>query len=279
LSSPEDLLQATEERRHEVEQMAREAADAVIEALEAAAEEGVTEGAETIVVRSAPAKGLGLNLGLTIRAAQQREADQAADANAEEVEAEGAETNEVDIGADAGTPVTAATTPAGGTDIDGSETTATGAIAESPTPEPVTPLTLLDQWEAIDSALTYLVEALTDDLNGLLRKAKIIPPEMPEAVMEAILKAGSAEMVDAPPNILSLEIHTDEYEGDEPIVAVRLQISELEFNDTGLSAARSRLRERYSALKKLGRRYQANQRDRTQMEAESAWRAAWHDLA
>ncbi|MEO0406821.1 MAG: hypothetical protein AAF289_05675, partial [Cyanobacteria bacterium P01_A01_bin.135] len=47
LSSPEDLLQATEERRHEVEQMAREAADAVIEALEAAAEEGVTEGAET----------------------------------------------------------------------------------------------------------------------------------------------------------------------------------------------------------------------------------------
>lgn len=285
LANPDALLAATEARRHEVERAAREAADAVLEALEAASEEGSADKLETIVVRPAPAQAE-LDLGLTVAAAQRTEppAEGADAADSNEVKASdeegGATAVEPSEGAGPEAPL-AEMVPPDELDVaqeDSSPHPDSEAAGSTHEPESVTPLTLLDQWERIDSALTYSVEDLTDELNSLLREAKIIPQEMPEAVLEAILKAGSAEVVNAPPNVLNLVIHTEEYEGSGPIMAVRLQIAELEFNDTALSAVRSRLRERHSALKKLSRRYETYQHERMKLDAEAAWRAAWHDL-
>ena len=140
------------------------------------------------------------------------------------------------------------------------------------------PPALLEYQDQLETSLAYTVESLADRINDALREADIMPQELPETMLEAVIKAGSAEVIEGPPNVLSLLVQADE-DGDyvAPIMAIRLQVSELEFNDTRLSAGRSRLRLLHGKLQKIGRAYEKHQREWTILEAESAWRAAWHE--
>ena len=56
---------------------------------------------------------------------------------------------------------------------------------------------------------------------------------------------------------------------------ISMQLSEVEFSDHTVSAWRSRIRQEFESLKKLGRRYQKTQRALETAQAEDAWRASW----
>ncbi|PZO09981.1 MAG: hypothetical protein DCF25_21095 [Leptolyngbya foveolarum] len=56
---------------------------------------------------------------------------------------------------------------------------------------------------------------------------------------------------------------------------ISMQLSEVEFSDHTVSAWRSRIRQEFENLKKLGSRYQKTQRALETAQAEDAWRASW----
>lgn len=56
---------------------------------------------------------------------------------------------------------------------------------------------------------------------------------------------------------------------------ISMQLSEVEFSDHTVSAWRSRIRQEFENLKKLGSRYQQTQRALETAQAEDAWRASW----
>ncbi|MGB3613370.1 MAG: hypothetical protein WBA10_06195 [Elainellaceae cyanobacterium] len=211
---------------------------------------------QAVVLKPRPPGPVGLDLGLTIRAAQGHEDESADD--------EPVDDERASIGsAHPNSP-----------DVDQSES------SDSTPAEPVKvgPPALIEQQDQLESALAYVVETLADDINDLLRGADIMPQELPETMLEAVIKAGSAEVVEGPPNVLSLIVQADEEDVHlAPIMAVRLQVSELEFNDTHLSAKRSQLRALHGKLQKMGQTYEKYQREWTILEAEAAWRAAWHE--
>ncbi|MGF1515841.1 MAG: hypothetical protein ACFB5Z_19375 [Elainellaceae cyanobacterium] len=154
--------------------------------------------------------------------------------------------------------------------------------AEPQSPEPddtiCRPSNLIARQKRLETAVAEALEHLTDEINDRLRGAGILPQPLPEAMLEAVIKAGSAEVVEGPPNVFSLMMHTDEEEAKaSPIMAIRLQVSELEFNDTRLSMKRSQLRNLHGQLRSLSRKYEKRQREWTVIEAESAWRAAWYE--
>ncbi|MEL6813986.1 MAG: hypothetical protein AAFP03_04120 [Cyanobacteria bacterium J06598_3] len=59
------------------------------------------------------------------------------------------------------------------------------------------------------------------------------------------------------------------------LAAVSLRLSEVEFSDPTVSAWRGKLRQKLSALKKLGMRYKKTQRALETAQAEDAWRSSW----
>ena len=56
---------------------------------------------------------------------------------------------------------------------------------------------------------------------------------------------------------------------------ISMQLSEVEFSDHTVSAWRSRIRQEFENLKKLGSKYQKAQRALETAQAEDAWRASW----
>lgn len=56
---------------------------------------------------------------------------------------------------------------------------------------------------------------------------------------------------------------------------ISMQLSEVEFSDHTVSAWRSRIRQEFESLKKLGSKYQKTQRALETARAEDAWRASW----
>ena len=56
---------------------------------------------------------------------------------------------------------------------------------------------------------------------------------------------------------------------------ISMQLSEVEFSDHTVSAWRSRIRQEFENLKKLGSKYQKTQRALETAQAEDAWRASW----
>lgn len=59
------------------------------------------------------------------------------------------------------------------------------------------------------------------------------------------------------------------------LAAISLRLSEVEFSDPTVSAWRSKLRQKLSALKKLGMQYKKTQRALETAQAEDAWRSSW----
>ncbi len=143
---------------------------------------------------------------------------------------------------------------------------------------PTAPSALVSRQEQLETGVTLVIDQLADDINDHLREVGIVPKDLPEAVLEAVIKSGAAEVIEGPPNVLSLLVQGDEDDDEvSPVMAIRLQVSEIEFNDTHLSARRSQLRDLYGQARKLNRKYEKYQREWTTVEAESAWRATWYE--
>ncbi len=148
-----------------------------------------------------------------------------------------------------------------------------------------TQLEQLIQWqEQIEEAIAKTLQTLSLTTNSLLQQGKIIPKKLPAAVLEAATKADAAtESVTAgAPNLLNLLMETESEDDSEDstltrIMAINLRLSEIEFADPALSAARNQLRNLSAKGNTLRRQYLKKQRERAVAQAEAAWRSSWYE--
>ena len=145
----------------------------------------------------------------------------------------------------------------------------------------LTPEVLSLRQDQFDENVTELLHTLSRQINHELHESSILPKKLPEAILDAALKADVAsESVGGPPNILNLVVEAEGKSSDAKVMritALRLRPPELEFHDPQLSACRSRLRELTGKLHKLGKEYHKKQRAWAIAEAESAWRSSWYE--
>lgn len=142
----------------------------------------------------------------------------------------------------------------------------------------------LAQWqEGLEKAIARTLESLSHTANRLLQQASIISPKVPEAVLEAAIKAEtSGEGIPGPPNILNLLMEVENPEESESstvtqILAINLRLHEIEFADSDVMSGRNHIRQLCSRLNSLRREYQKKQRERSIAEAEAAWRRSWFE--
>lgn len=282
LIDPDQLLQVLQRRRLQASPAASEAAVP-----------GAEETPDTVVLKSKEPVQSGLNLSLLIRAARDKSAD---DSDGEAPQADPQADPQPNAQADEqpdGQPETAAE-PEPEQDAEPQDGVEGDAVPDAVDAQPIgsalndpsvsaddtlkAPTALLSRQKKMETAVAQVLDQLADDINDHLRSLGVLPQDLPEAVLEAVVKTGAAEVVEGPPNVLSLRVRADEEDAEvSPVMAIRLQISELEFNDAHLSAKRSHLRSLYGKLRKLSQKYEKYQREWVTVEAESAWRASWYE--
>jgi hypothetical protein len=138
--------------------------------------------------------------------------------------------------------------------------------------------------EFVESSIAQILQTLSRSANQLLQQYAILPKQLPPPLLEAAAKAdaASADGVAGPPNILNLLVETEQDgESDESevtqLVAVNLQLSEIEFSDATVNAWRTNIRELTGRLNAIAQEYHHKLRQRAVAEAESAWRSTWFD--
>lgn len=141
----------------------------------------------------------------------------------------------------------------------------------------------LAQWqEELEKKIGQTLKNCSRDANRLLQQAGILPQQMPEALLEAALKADSGHEVPGPPNLLNLmvEAHNDREPENSTfiqLIAIQLRLAEIELADGAVMTGRHQIRHLVSQLSRMRREYQKKQREKAIAEAESAWRAIWVD--
>lgn len=140
----------------------------------------------------------------------------------------------------------------------------------------------LAQWQkTLEIALAKILQTTSQKANQLLQQAGILPPKLPETLLEAAARAEAGEAaVAGPPNLINVLIETENPEESQKstitqLIAIHLRLPEIEFADAKVMAGRSQIRQLTAKLNKLKRDYQKKQRERAIAEAEAAWRATW----
>lgn len=178
--------------------------------------------------------------------------------------------------------------------------TPTEALPVEPEPQPpaepapkaprsLTPTDLAHWREALEQNIAEELRTVSHAANRLLQQAGILPKQLPEPVLQAASKAEMSDVAPHSPNLLNVliasandaVIEEDSEELPSPsmvhIVAIHLRLSDIEFANTPVTAARTRLRNFSGRLKAIGREYYKKQQERAIAQAQDAWRAGWFE--
>jgi hypothetical protein len=163
------------------------------------------------------------------------------------------------------------------------------------------PETLANWGSMVEESLEQVLEQISLAANQILQRARIIPHPLPAKVLEIALQAeenGAIPHRGKLPHVLTLFIEmtqlsetvSSQEEGEDSppaeaqkpskvlkVVAIRLKLNELEFQDAALVASRKQLRQLAEHLKKLHKHHQHLHREQQIIAAENAWRASWQD--
>lgn len=144
------------------------------------------------------------------------------------------------------------------------------------------PIELLVWQQTQESSIAYTLKTLSLETNLLLQQAGILPQKLPSPLLEAATTAPESTHAAEAPNLMNLVIETENSSDSEEssmmqLVAIQLRLSEIEFADANLRAARNQIRSLESRINLLVREYQKKQRERIIAEAEAAWRSGWFD--
>lgn len=171
--------------------------------------------------------------------------------------------------------------------------------------DPLTPVSLAKRHVLLERHLRAVLRTLSGTVNYLFKQSGILP-DLPEMVIAAATEAEGSESGPSTPNLVSVlvemgnrpeadveaEVETeaddeldddDDFEEDDAdrdltyLVAINLRLADIEFADHHVALWRSRLQETLKQLKRLGSRYQKLQQEKSQAEAEHAWRAIWFE--
>ncbi|MEM9923257.1 MAG: hypothetical protein AAF915_05800 [Cyanobacteria bacterium P01_D01_bin.50] len=151
-------------------------------------------------------------------------------------------------------------------------------------PNTSNPMELAAWQKNLERAIAYILKSLSRDGNRLLQKASILPPKLPESILETAVASSEAstEVMPGVPNLITLVVGIEgeqelEAESLTQIMALNLRLIEIEFADIKLSSERKQIRNILNHLGKLGREYQKKQRERSIANAEAAWRSSWYE--
>lgn len=143
-----------------------------------------------------------------------------------------------------------------------------------------TPLALANRRDRLEDQINQVLKQATEQANRVLQESGVLMKKLPDAVLEAALKADlSTDIPGNHPNILQLIVETSGK--GEPqlsrIMAVRLRLAELEFNNPTLTAWRSRIRELSAHLQSFEKKHHKLRQEQSIAEAEAAWRSSWYE--
>ena len=148
---------------------------------------------------------------------------------------------------------------------------------------PSNPIELV-QWQYnLEQAIAHTLKTLSLETNRLLQQAGILSQKLPSPLLEAATAApDAAEIAVGAPNLMNLLSQTENPTDSEEssmtqLIAIQLRLSEIEFTDANMRAARNQIRQLENRVNLLGREYQKKQRERTIAEAEAAWRSSWFE--
>ncbi len=167
----------------------------------------------------------------------------------------------------------------------------------------LTPDDLIQCQQRLEQMIVEQLQDVSCEVNHLLQKMGVIPQKLPQPVMAAIAaKSGEATevMAKTPPNILKVLVEPapdgagtegaeESADGSDKatprtpiaapihIMAIHLQLAEMEFADAALMLQRNKIRNVAGRLKVLRQDYRRKQHDWTIAEAEAAWRMTWEN--
>lgn len=146
----------------------------------------------------------------------------------------------------------------------------------------LTPDDCVDWQEKLEEQVSKLLQDASHATNRLLQQSGILSNNFPETILEVATMTGmAAEPTIGPPNLLNLLVETEPNESETGklthIMAIRLRLAELEFNDPTLTGWRNKIRTLLNRLQQLKQEYQKKHHERTIAKAELAWRASWYE--
>ena len=144
-----------------------------------------------------------------------------------------------------------------------------------------TPITIHQAIGNLETALSETLRKSSLAINRLLEHHNILKIKSLDALFEIVAKADTAgRSITNPPLLVKAIIDAKEDQDDEtqvqPLTAVYLQISDLEFADAKLLSARQPIRQLMQQLNTLQKNYTSKQTEETMAEASEAWRACWY---
>jgi hypothetical protein len=153
----------------------------------------------------------------------------------------------------------------------------------------------LEAWlDALEQAIADCLHQFSGQVNQLLQQNAVLPPNLPESLLEIFAKAEiMSDTVTGPPNILSIPVEAlSEVSSSrkltsesatlfknlpERLVSLRLNLADIEFLDTTVAASRTTIRNLLTTLLKRKQNYQKRQQECIVIAAETAWRASWFE--
>jgi hypothetical protein len=145
-----------------------------------------------------------------------------------------------------------------------------------------TPKELLKWQEQLEQLSVEVLQHISHAANRSLQQSGVLARNLPEPILEVATKSGmSAEPNTGHPNILNLIVEAETEEKGAAsithIMAIRLRLSELEFNDPNLTSLRSKIRTLCGRVNQLKQEYQKRQKEKAIAQAEAAWRSSWYE--
>ena len=147
-------------------------------------------------------------------------------------------------------------------------------------PSNETPISLLEAIESLEKEISSSLRTTSLAINRLLEHHDILKIKSLDTLFEIAAKAEEAgRAITNPPLLLKAIVDMKEEENEEPVqplTAIYLHVSDLEFADAKLLGARQALRQLMQKLQSLQKRYSQKVEEETMAEAIAAWRASWY---
>jgi hypothetical protein len=145
--------------------------------------------------------------------------------------------------------------------------------------EGLNPDEVLESWEDLETAIVETLQQISRQANQLLQEQDILEIASIETLLEMAAKAAAASRsITSTPHVLKAIIDDKESDDDEavPVMAIYLQLADLEFIDPEVMSWRHQLRPLWQQLKSVDADFQAKKQEKIVAEAEAAWRASWY---
>jgi hypothetical protein len=142
----------------------------------------------------------------------------------------------------------------------------------------VNPVLLLEAWETLEEGLMTLLQKTSRQINHQLQDAQIMKIKALDKLLTTAAKAeASGRSVTNPPHLLKALVDPEEdgEDGLDPVIAIYLQLGDLEFTDPELMSKRQRLRPLLQKLSQVQQTYTQKQEEQLTAEAIAAWKATW----